>query len=410
MSPTPRKSDPRAARSSPRPAQDAIDPAIVGPLLTWFTRSARDLPWRVGNPRTGKRDPYRVLVSEIMLQQTQVSRVIEKFNAFLERFPSVQALASAPEGDVLAAWTGLGYYRRARLLHACAKQVVARHAGKIPSDIDALRSLPGIGAYTAGAIASLAFASPEPLVDTNVSRVLLRVAGKQLAVSDKAASAWAWDQARALVQVAADPRTAPSGTSPNRPGAWNEALMELGATVCGLPVPRCMLCPVHAHCRAMAAGTAASIPLPSRKAARSAITHHCLLIRDRNGRVLVEQRPTTATGGGLWAGLWQLPTVESTPASDEMAEAASPASIARQLGLTLPPKPRWRAREPFVFKTTHRDVRFVVVELLNAAADTLARAPSRRWCDRALFGELGWSSPMKRIVAEAIKHVPPTDD
>jgi A/G-specific adenine glycosylase len=213
--------------------------------LAWFDRSARDLPWRVGDPITGVRDPYHVLVSEVMLQQTQVARVIEKFAAFLARFPTVRALAAASEDDVLAAWTGLGYYRRARLLHACAKRIVERHAGQIPAEIAALRELPGIGAYTAGAIASLAFAKPEPLVDTNVSRVLLRIAGKQLAVSDKAASAWAWEQARDLVHVAAEARGTPLLRARNRPGAWNEALMELGATVCTLPTPRCVLCSVQ---------------------------------------------------------------------------------------------------------------------------------------------------------------------
>jgi A/G-specific adenine glycosylase len=394
---------PRAAQHTPSDSQAArIDPAIVAPLLAWFDRSARDLPWRVGDPITGVRDPYRVLVSEVMLQQTQVARVIEKFAAFLTRFPTVRALAAAPEDDVLAAWTGLGYYRRARLLHACAKRIVERHAGQIPAEIAALRELPGIGAYTAGAIASLAFAKPEPLVDTNVSRVLLRIAGKQLAVSDKAASAWAWEQARDLVHVAAEARGTPLLRARNRPGAWNEALMELGATVCTLPTPRCVLCPVQPHCRAFATGKADAIPLPSRKAARSAITHHCLLIRDRQGRVLVEQRPATATGGGLWAGLWQLPTVESVPLGEDKADSMPPATIARQLGLKLPQKPRWRAHEPFLFKTTHRDVRFFVVELLTPAPATIATTPQRRWCDETMFRELGWSSPMKRLVAAVI--------
>lgn len=380
----------------------SIDPAIIAPLLDWFSRNARNLPWRASDSPDGTRDPYRVLVSEIMLQQTQVARVVEKFAAFLARFPTVQALAAAPEDDVLAAWTGLGYYRRARLLHACAKHIVDRHAGQIPDDVTALRELPGIGAYTAGAIASLAFAKPEPLVDTNVSRVLLRIAGKQLAVSDKIANAWAWDQARDLVRRAAAARASPLRAVPNRSGAWNEALMELGATVCALPTPRCMLCPVQQHCGAFATGKADAIPLPSRKAARSAVTHQCLLIRNHEGRVLVEQRPATATGGGLWAGLWQLPTVETTPCGNNEADATAPAVIARQLGLKLPAKLRWKAHDPFVFKTTHRDVHFVVVELLTPQSVTIA-TPPRRWCDETMFTEMGWSSPMKRLVAAAIK-------
>jgi A/G-specific adenine glycosylase len=225
--------------------------------------------------------------------------------------------------------------------------------------------------------------------------VLLRIAGKQLAATDKFASVWAWEQAARLVEhAAASPDTNPH--LPNRPGAWNEALMELGATVCALPTPRCESCPVRKHCRAFAMGTTATIPLPSRKPPRAAITHACLLIRDRRGRVLVEQRPTTSAGAGLWAGLWQLPTLDRRERDD-----TPPALIARELRLTLPKRPKWLARDPFVFKTTHRDVRFVVFELLVPAAATAA-TPPRRWCDREGFEQLGWSSPMKRLVSAAL--------
>ncbi|HEY1908255.1 MAG TPA: A/G-specific adenine glycosylase, partial [Myxococcaceae bacterium] len=204
-------------------------------LLRWYDAQARDLPWR----RT--RDPYRIWVSEVMLQQTQVSVVLPYWTAFLARFPDLDSLARASLDDVLAAWRGLGYYARARNLHRAAVAVVERHAGGLPDDVDALRALPGFGRYTVGAVASIAFGKEVPLVDGNVARVLARLAGLEGPTGDAGREKQLWALAEALVQG-------------ERPGDWNQALMELGATVCRQEQPTCLLCPVRAHCGALASG------------------------------------------------------------------------------------------------------------------------------------------------------------
>src|SRR5229473_6174954 len=176
-------------------------------LLAWYDGNARDLPWRQD------RDPYRVWLSEVMLQQTRVGAVLEHYRRFLQRFPTVERLAAAREASVLAAWSGLGYYRRARMLHAAAKKIVSEHTGKFPASAKELRGLPGIGRYTAAAIASIAFGEPAAVVDGNVKRVLGRVVGQNLAGQEL------WQTAEELL-------------SPQRPGDFNQAMMELGATVC----------------------------------------------------------------------------------------------------------------------------------------------------------------------------------
>ena len=192
-------------------------------LLAWYDRCARDLPWR------HDRHPYRVWLSEVMLQQTRVAAVLEHYRIFLERFPTVQQLAAARESSVLAAWSGLGYYRRARMLHAAAKAVVTHHGGEFPSTVAELRNLPGIGRYTAAAIASIVFNLPVAVVDGNVERVLLRAFGDSPAEKDP------WALAEELLSRA-------------RPGDFNQAMMELGATVCLPRQPRCTICPVFELC------------------------------------------------------------------------------------------------------------------------------------------------------------------
>ena len=192
-------------------------------LLSWYDRNRRDLPWR------HDRDPYRVWLSEIMLQQTRVSAVLEHYRRFLQRFPTVQKLASARESSVLAAWSGLGYYRRARMMHAAAKAIVKQHGGRFPGTVAELRALPGIGRYTAAAIASIVFNTPAAVVDGNVERVLGRVFGAGLAGEPL------WQAAEALL-------------SRQRPGDFNQAMMELGAIVCLPRQPRCSICPVFGLC------------------------------------------------------------------------------------------------------------------------------------------------------------------
>jgi A/G-specific adenine glycosylase len=199
-------------------------------LLAWYGRSARDLPWR------RVRDPYAILISEIMLQQTQVARVTDYWTRFLHRYPTVEDLAAAPLRDVLGAWRGLGYYARARNLHAAAKHVVRRHGGRLPADPHALAGLPGVGRYTAGAVASIAFDAPVGAVDTNVARVLARVFRLRGARRSAARAAATWRLAERLA-------------APGRAAAWNQALMDLGATICTARAPQCGRCPVASLCR-----------------------------------------------------------------------------------------------------------------------------------------------------------------
>ena len=306
-----------AARTTRTREPSAPTPRWIALALErWFIATARDLPWRRIDPATGLRDPYICLVSEIMAQQTQLARVLEKFEPFIERFPTVHALARAPEQDVLAMWSGLGYYRRARLLHAAAKAIVERHAGVVPADVAELRKLPGIGAYTAGAIASIVFHVRAPIVDGNVRRVLLRVHGLDVPAEDAEPAAWA--EAAAIAQSAR--RIAPT----------NEGLMELGATICTPRAPDCDNCPLRARCIARRTARQDSIPRAKTPPVRTTVHHLTLLVRDRRGRILVEQRPPT----GLWAGLWQPPAVDLPKRPRSLLAAA--AELAESLRLAAP--------------------------------------------------------------------------
>jgi A/G-specific adenine glycosylase len=242
-------------------------------LLEWFDRHKRDLPWR------RDRDPYRVWLSEIMLQQTRVAAVIDHYERFLRRFPSIEKLASAREASVLAAWSGLGYYRRARMLHAAAKKVVKENGGKLPATAEDLRALPGIGRYTASAVASIAFDEPVAVVDGNVERVLQRVRGKNLAGEDL------WRAAGDLL-------------SQRRPGDFNQAMMELGATVCFPRQPQCLLCPVSDLC-----ATRGELQRPGKGTRQTKREIHYALAC-RNGSIFLVQRPKTVT---LMPGMWELP-------------------------------------------------------------------------------------------------------
>jgi A/G-specific adenine glycosylase len=242
-------------------------------ILAWYDLHRRDLPWRAS------RDPYRVWLSEIMLQQTRVAAVIAHYHEFLRRFPTVEKLAAAREASVLAAWSGLGYYRRARMLHAAAKVVVREHGGKFPSDEAGLRALPGVGRYTAAAIASIAFERPTAVVDGNVERVLQRVVGKRLAGEEL------WEAANSVLDA-------------KRPGDFNQAMMELGAVVCVPRAPGCLTCPVVKLCstRGELAATIKAAPQKKRE------IHYALDVRD--GEVLLVQRARDAS---LMPGMWELP-------------------------------------------------------------------------------------------------------
>ena len=256
-------------------------------LLRWFDRHARKLPWRSAAAR---RDPYRIWVSEIMLQQTQVATVIPYYRRWLRLFPNVRSLAAAKPAAVLKAWEGLGYYSRARNLHAAARELAQHHGARLPATRDALLALPGIGRYTAGAILSIAFGQAEPLVDGNVARVLARLFGIRQNVKSAAGQARLWKLAGGLVPM-------------EQPGAFNESLMELGATVCTPQNPRCGACPVSKLCAALRCGEVERLPNTGQRPQSRLIRQRALLIR-REGRVLVRQR----RAAGLLMGFWEFPS------------------------------------------------------------------------------------------------------
>ncbi len=257
-------------------------------LLAWYGAGHRDLPWR------NTRDPYRIWVSEIMLQQTRAQAVIPYYQRFLDRFPTVEALAAATEDDVLAQWSGLGYYSRGRNLRLAARQIAA--SGGFPREYAAIRALPGIGDYTAAAVGSIAFGLPFAVLDGNVLRVVARVCND---ASDISASRTRL-RFRAVAQEWLDPR---------EPGHFNQALMELGATVCLPRNPLCLLCPLAGCCRARQEGTAAQLPVKLRKTEPVRLSGVLLVVRNR-GRILLRQRAAAAS---RMAGFWDLPAPEDLP-------------------------------------------------------------------------------------------------
>jgi A/G-specific adenine glycosylase len=330
-------------------------------IAAWFRRAARPLPWRV-TPR----DPYLSLVSEYMLQQTQVSRVLEKFEPFIARFPTLQDLAAASLDDVLAEWSGLGYYRRARHLHAAARMIVSQFDGTLPSRLSDLLRLPGVGRYTAGALASIVYNQPAPIVDGNVARVLLRIHAKQLPKDE--GLAFSWEQAEHLAASTRDV------------AALNEGLMELGATVCTPANPRCDACPVASLCASRSRGLQNEIPAPAPRTQRLALHCSVLIVRDDRAGVLMEKRPAS----GLWAGMWQPPTLERVGARPTRAE------IAAYFGA-----PSLKRLGSFIHRTTHRDITFVVYQA-PAADDT-----GRRWVTPAQLAKLALGNAQRRALAYA---------
>lgn len=257
---------------------------LPGLLLPWYDGGARVLPWRE------EPTPYRVWVSEIMLQQTRVEAVRPYYERFLEAFPTVEALAAAPEEKLLKIWEGLGYYNRARNLQRAAQQVVELYDGEVPASYEALRALPGVGDYTAGAIASIAFQLPVPAVDGNVLRVISRVLCRYDNILDAKVKRRTEEELRQAL--------------PQRVGDFNQSLMELGALVC-LPggAPRCLGCPLHPVCRAAAQGVAQELPVKAKAKPRKQEERTLFLLFSHQGRVALQKRPEK----GLLAGLWEFP-------------------------------------------------------------------------------------------------------
>jgi A/G-specific adenine glycosylase len=351
------------------------------------------------------------LVAEVMAQQTQISRVVEYFTRFVGAggrvrgevgggglFPTVRALAEADEAQVLAAWSGLGYYRRARHLHAAAKQIVERHGGEVPPEVEALRALSGIGRYTAGAIASIVFGRPEPIVDGNVRRVLLRLEARRL--SGAKAEAWAWSRAGALVARAAE-------QGPETIARFNEGLMELGATICvpAPATPRCEVCPLRELCKAWGEGLQGKIPAPKAGAKATRKSLYCSTLRlamtDEAGErrwLMVQRTPGTIAGetGAMWSGLWQAPTIERLDrwltGRELLATLGLPAAVRLE-------------RRPVTFDhtTTHRDVKFKVWSgaIVGAIPEAEALVDGARWIGEQELGTLGLSSAQRRILIDA---------
>jgi A/G-specific adenine glycosylase len=308
--------------------QDRERAAFRKELLGWFRQYQRDLPWR----RT--KDPYRIWLSEIMLQQTRVAAVIPYYQRFLERFPDIHALAEAPEEEVLRWWSGLGYYRRARNLQRTAQDIVAKHDGLFPRSAKEALELPGIGRYTAAAILSIAYDAKHAVLDGNVARVLARV----FAVRGDLRDTRRWQR----LQKAADKLLARDA-----PSDWNQAMMELGATLCTPQSPQCLLCPVMQFCQARKLGLVDSLPARRKKRATESIVLAAAVVLDPRGRALLLAPPTLAKGESahgqvpvLVSKMWHFPTIQvhTEPATELQAHLREilPASATRHSVLLEP--------------------------------------------------------------------------
>ncbi len=331
-------------------------------LLDWYDRHARDLPWR----RT--RDPYAIWVSEIMLQQTRVETVIPYYERFLARFPSAEALADASEDEVLSMWSGLGYYRRARLLHRGAGIVSDVHGGRVPEDPVLRAALPGIGPYTAGAIGSIAFDRAEPIVDGNVARVLCRVLAIETPLGSKETEARLWSEAAGLARGP-------------RPGALNQALMELGATVCTPLSPRCGACPLRASCVARKTDRVRELPVVRKKRAPKPVTMVAVIAHPKNDA----RTWLVRSEGALFGGLFGTPMIEGSD------RAAAKAALAAH-GL------RGTALEPLgdvEHVLTHRRLQVHVFEAITQPARATA---TRKLLDAEGALEVGVATLTRKIL------------
>ncbi len=327
--------------------------AVVRPLLAWYRRAGRDLPWR------RSRDPYPIWISEVMLQQTQVERVKEYFRRFLDHFPTVGDLAAADEAAVLRCWEGLGYYRRARQLHAASQQVVSLHAGVFPQTVAGLRTLPGIGRYTAGAIASIAYDQPEPIIEANSRRVLARLVGYDQPLGGSRGDEPLWQLA---AQVVPKPRAA---------GQFNQALMDLGAIICTPQRPRCEACPLAAACVARQQDRVADIPnLPTTRPVRE--LRETALVLWHGGRLLVQQRQP----GEWWEGLWDFPR--------QVPEGVVTSGRRRQVGAVT-------------YTVTHHKVRCRV--LAQTVSERSRPRRGQRWLRPGDLAAMAMTAPGRRIAS-----------
>ncbi len=352
--------------------------SLAADLLTWFDRHGRhDLPWQ--------RDatPYRVWVSEVMLQQTRVEKVVAYFQRFMHGLPELADLAAADLDRVLALWSGLGYYARARHLHRAAELVMQRHAGVVPADLAALQALPGIGRSTAGAILSLGCGRPYPILDGNVKRVFARVFAVEGWPGRSAVQRTLWGHAEAQL-------------ARRRPGDYNQALMDLGASVCSRRKPDCPACPLKARCQACQDGEPEAYPAPAPRVRMPLKSAQVLLIRDARGRVLLQRRPPA----GVWGGLWSLP---------EAPADADPAPWALEnLGLETQFEWAW-ASFRHTFSHYHYDMRPVVLRLLEPGGGGLRESADWAWRTPHAPPNLGIPAPVSRLLHGLGRHNPGAD-
>lgn len=340
-------------------------------LLTWFDQHGRkQLPWQ--KPIT----PYRVWLSEIMLQQTQVDTVIPYFKRFIERYDSIDKLAAAAQDDVLHLWTGLGYYARARNLHACAQRVSEEFGGEFPQDADTLITLPGIGKSTARAICSIAFGQQEAILDGNVKRVLTRFHAVEGWPGKPAVEKVLWQHAEANMS---------SVNKGKRCGEYTQAIMDLGATLCTRTKPRCHECPMLEHCQAYELDKTAELPgkKPSKTTPTKATT--MLILRDSQNRIQLQQRPQK----GIWGGLWSFP---------EFEDSDSALTQAQQVG-AMTTHETW-ATFRHVFSHYKLDIQPIIVELGNASK--ISEPDGTRWLSTEEALELGLPAPIKSLIEKLI--------
>jgi A/G-specific adenine glycosylase len=349
-------------------------------LCDWFAVARRDLPWR---HEANASDPYRILVSEIMLQQTVVATVIPFYERFLQRFPSIADLASASIEEVLPYWAGLGYYSRARNLHKLAETVIAEHGGAFPRDLDAVIKLPGVGRYTAGAVTSIAFDAPSPIVDANVARVFSRLFLIEGDLKSASNQQRLWDEAQKTVRTRYENGCAPSQLNP--------ALMELGALICTPKSPKCGQCPVAAFCAAQKANRQNELPHQAPKP-QTVFLHDACVFLHRDGTVFLRQRPHDAKI--WWRGMWELPRV--TANGDETIEEA----LHRLLHLEL----NIKANAGELLKSVSHGVTHHHITLECFAVESHDEPKGGEWFTFVQAESLAMPSAMQRLMHWLQKH------
>ena len=342
---------------------------IATPLLSWFDHHGRhNLPWQqLGKHR--QRNAYHVWISEIMLQQTQVATVIPYFQRFITALPTLPDLAQADEDTVLALWSGLGYYRRARFLRQAAQICVSQHAGTLPCDVDALIALPGIGRSTAGAILAQTWGLPFPILDGNVKRVLTRYHGIHGEIGKRVVEKQLWEHAH-------------EHTPLQRVADYTQAMMDLGATVCVRTRPRCNTCPLHTTCIAHRDNLVSLLPhIKSRKPLPTRATI-MLVLRDRHQRILLERRGPQ----GVWSGLWSLPEADNNKAAWRIAKEHASIHNAQVL-------------DPFTHVFSHYQLHITPWLFDNVSAHfNIADNAPQRWCDLGMQDTLGMPAPIRNLL------------